>query len=259
MRGHRGTPDHVVTMAKARSSAPIHGELPRTVDVPHPRRAVLRRNRFWAARVLRARWDLTVRGAEQVPSEGPLVVVANHVGVIDGPLMAIVTPRPVHVLTKREMYEGKLGTFLIASGQIPVNRTGPDPAAVKSSLRVLRDGGAVGVFPEGTRGAGGVERVKPGAAYLAMASGATVVPLVFLGTRLPGGTNNSLPPARSSMVMTFGRPFAVPRQPWPRHQPDTHALSERIRSSLLDTLDEAKQATGMTLPGPIPGKDKEFL
>jgi 1-acyl-sn-glycerol-3-phosphate acyltransferase len=246
-------------MAPARSSTPIHGELPRTIGVPHPRRAVLHRNRFWAARVLRTRWHVTVRGLERVPSGGPLVIVANHVGVLDGPLMAILSPRPVHVLTKREMYDGKLGTFLMASGQIPVNREGADPAAVKSSLRVLRDGGAVGVFPEGTRGAGEVERVKPGAAYLAMAAGATVVPLVFLGTRLPGGSNNSLPPARSPMVMSFGPAFAVPHQPWPRPQPATHALSERIRSSLLDTLAEAKHATGMALPGPIPGTDKELL
>jgi 1-acyl-sn-glycerol-3-phosphate acyltransferase len=173
--------------------------------------------------------------------------------------MAIITPRPVHVLTKREMYDGKLGRFLHASGQIPVLREGPDPAAVKAALRVLRDDGVVGVFPEGTRGAGDVAHVKPGAAYLAMASGAPVVPLVFLGTRLAGGSNNSLPPPGSPFVMNYGRPIEVARSPWPRRQPDTHALSARIREALLATLDDAQQATGMTLPGPIPGTDKEIL
>jgi 1-acyl-sn-glycerol-3-phosphate acyltransferase len=236
-----------------------HLELPRSADVPHPRQAVLRRNRPWAAGVLRRRWDLTVRGVEQVPTDGPLVVVANHIGVLDGPLMAIVSPRPVHVLTKREMYDGRLGAFLHASGQIPVNREGPDPYAVKTALRVLRDGHVVGVFPEGTRGAGEVERVKPGAAYLAMATGATVVPLVFLGTRLPGGSTNSLPPPRSPLSMTFGAPIPVEREPWPRRQPATHALSARIRDALLAILTEAQATTGMTLPGPIPGTDKELL
>jgi 1-acyl-sn-glycerol-3-phosphate acyltransferase len=220
---------------------------------------LLYRNRFWAARVLARRWDVTVRGAEHVPSTGPVVVVANHIGFLDGPLMAIMTPRPVHVLTKREMYDGKLGPFLTASGQIPVLREGPDPAAVKMALRVLRDGNAVGVFPEGTRGGGEVEHVKPGAAYLAMATGAPVVPLVFLGTRLPGGSNNSLPPARSPFVLSFGAPVEVERTPWPRRQPDTHALSAQIRETLLTTLDEAQRATGMTLPGPIPGTDEEVL
>jgi 1-acyl-sn-glycerol-3-phosphate acyltransferase len=248
-----------VTLAPGRRTSPAHQELPRSADVPHPRQAFLHRNRFWAARVLHRRWDLTVRGGEHVPLHGPVVIVANHIGVLDGPLMAIVSPRPVHVLTKREMYDGKLGGFLMASGQIPVHREGPDPAAVKAALRVLRDGGVVGVFPEGTRGAGDVERVKPGAAYLAMAAGAAVVPLVFLGSRLPGGSNNSLPPPRSPIVMSFGPALEVGHRPWPRRQPDTHAFSQQIRTALLDTLAEAEQATGMTLPGPIPGNDKEVL
>ena len=247
-----------MTVAPGRRSTRAHRELPRSIDVPHPRRALLHRNRFWAARVLHRRWHLTVRGAELVPARGPVVVVANHVGVLDGPLMAIVSPRPVHVLTKREMYDGRLGRLLVASGQIPVHREGPDPAAVKSALRVLRDGGVVGVFPEGTRGAGEVERVKPGAAYLAMAAGATVVPLVFLGTRLPGGSSGSMPPARSPFVMTFGRTVEVAHHPWPRRQPETQALTARISGALQETLDEARTATGMTLPGPLPGKDKDI-
>lgn len=248
-----------MTTAPGRCSSPAHRELPRTADVPHPRQAFLGRNRFWAVRVLHRRFDLTVRGAEQVPVSGPVVIVANHIGLIDGPLMAIASPRPVHVLTKREMYDGGLGRFLLASGQIPVHRTGPDPYAVKTALRVLRDGHVVGVFPEGTRGAGDVARVKPGAAYLAMAAGAPVVPLVFLGTRLPGGSNSSIPPPRSRMVMSFGMPMHVEHQPWPRRQSETHALSEQIRSLLVESLVEAQRATGMTLPGPIPGTEKELL
>lgn len=237
----------------------MHHELPRSAEVPHPAHLMLRRLRPPAAAIVRRRWDLTVRGAERVPRHGPVVIAANHIGFMDGPLMAIVAPRPVHVLAKHEMYHGSLGAFLNASGQIPVERNGPDPAAVKLALRVLRDAGAVGVFPEGTRGAGEVAQVKPGAAYLAMATGATIVPLVFLGTRLPGGSNNSVPPARSPFVMSFGAPLEVERRTWPRRQPDTHALSGRIREALLATLADAQRATGMTLPGPIPGNDKEIL
>jgi 1-acyl-sn-glycerol-3-phosphate acyltransferase len=247
-----------VTTAAGRLSS-AHQELPKSAGVPHPAHVMLHRLRPPAAAIVRRRWDLTVRGAERMPATGPVVVVANHIGFMDGPLMAIVSPRPVHLLAKHEMYHGALGRFLSASGQIPVERRGADPAAVKRALRVLRDGGAVGVFPEGTRGAGEVDRVKPGAAYLAMATGATIVPLVFLGTRLPGGSNNSVPAPGSPFVMSFGPPIEVVHRTWPRRQPETHALSEQIREALLRTLEEARQATGMTLPGPIPGNDKEIL
>ena len=78
-----------------------------------------------------------------------MILRPNHVGVIDGPLLAIFAPRPVHALTKMEMFKGFMGGFLLGAGQIPLDRFNPDPRAVKSCLRVLRDGRAVGIFPEG--------------------------------------------------------------------------------------------------------------
>ena len=74
------------------------------------------------------------------------------------PLLAIFAPRPVHALTKQEMFEGRLGRFLRASGQIPLDRFHADPGAIRSCLRVVRDGGAAGIFPEGTRGDGELHR-----------------------------------------------------------------------------------------------------
>jgi hypothetical protein len=59
--------------------------------------------------------------------------------------------------------------------------------------------------------------------------------------------------------MSFGPPIEVAHRPWPRRQPDTHALSERIAEALRETLAEATRATGMTLPGPIRGSDEEVL
>ncbi|MCI4578723.1 1-acyl-sn-glycerol-3-phosphate acyltransferase, partial [Escherichia coli] len=130
-------------------------------------------------------------------SRGPVVVASNHLGVVDGPLMAIFAPRPVHALTKVEMFDGRLGSFLRTCGQIPLDRFAVDNAAVRTSLRVLRDGGVVGIFPEGQRGAGELELFHRGAAYLAMVTGAPVVPLTVFGTREPGGTMSSLPRRRA--------------------------------------------------------------
>lgn len=236
-------------------NAPVHRELPRSDDVRHPHRFALYRFRALATRLIRRRWRLEIRGAENVPVQGPVIIIANHMGWLDGPLMAIVGPRPVHALTKTEMFTGALGRFLVVSGQIPVHRYEVDPLAVRSALRVLRDGHALGMFPEGTRGDGGVASVKGGAAYLALVTGAPVVPMVFLGTREYGGRNSSLPPAGSRLVLSYGSPRTFPRRPWPRDPATVRAVAEEQREMLLETLREAQAATGLGLAGPIPDKE----
>ncbi len=210
-----------------------------------------------ARALLRRRFDLTVRGAEHVPATGPVVVAANHIGFLDGPLMAATCPRPLHVLTKREMFEGAMGVFLTSVGQIPIWRHEPDPAAVRVTLRVLRDGGVVGLFPEGTRGSGEMAAFEGGAAYFAMVSGASVVPLAMLGTRDPGGSLNSVPRAGTRMVMMYGEPMSFTPTPWPRRRADVRTGAERIRQAILATVREAQAATGISLPGPVPPTNEE--
>lgn len=236
------------------TTAARHLQLPRTDDVKHPARFMLHRLRPTFAGIIRRRWDLELRGAGNVPASGPVVLAGNHVGFLDGPLMAIVSPRAAHALTKAELYTGALGAFLIGAGQIPVRRDAVDPLAVRTILRVLREGGVAGLFPESTRGAGEVEHVYGGAAYLALVTGATVVPVSFLGTRLPGGSSNSVPPAGNRMVVSYGAPIAVTEQSWPRRKAEVAELSARIQQAMLATCREAEHATGMKLPGPIPDR-----
>ena len=236
------------------TTAARHLQLPRTDDVKHPARFMLHRLRPTFAGIIRRRWDLELRGTENVPPSGPVVLAGNHVGFLDGPLMAIVSPRAAHALTKAELYSGALGAFLIGAGQIPVHRDAVDPLAVRTTLRVLREGGVAGLFPESTRGAGEVEHVYGGAAYLALATGATVVPVSFLGTRLPGGSSNSLPPAGNRMVVSYGPPIQVPETAWPRRTGVVRELSETIQQAMLANCRDAERATGMRLPGPIPDR-----
>lgn len=235
------------------------GSLPRAHAVRHPARYLLHTPlRPAAAALLRRRWRIHLHGAEHVPASGPAVVAANHLGLIDGPLMAIVSPRPVHALTKGEMFVGRTGAFLRHSGQIPVDRFHPDPRAVKTALRVLESGNMVGVFPEGARGAGDLARFHRGAAYLALVTGAPVVPLIFLGTREPGAHTNSLPPRGATIDLVYGPPVAVERQPWPRTREQVDRLSWLLRERLLAHLDTARALTGRSLPGPLPPTDTEI-
>lgn len=234
-----------------------HTQLPRSDLAPVPTRFWLHALRPVARFVVQRRFRVRLHGTEHVPATGPVIFAGNHIGVTDGPLLAMFAPRPVHALTKAEMFEGRMGGFLKMSGQVPLDRFNPDPLAVKTCLRVLRDGRAIGIFPEGRRGAGDLERFHRGAAYFALASGAPVVPVIFLGTREPGGHSNSLPPRGSVVDVVFGAPHVLPAQPWPRTKEQVEQASVLLKGHLLATLEHALAHTGRALPGPVPAAEVE--
>lgn len=234
-----------------------HLELPRTDREKHPARYLLHPLRPFSRWLIRRRYRVVVHHPERVPPTGPVVFAANHAGVIDGPVLAIFAPRPVHALTKSEMFEGRLGGFLRHSGQVPLDRFNTDVAAVRSCLKVLRDGGAIGIFPEGRRGTGELERFHRGAAYFAMAAGATVVPVTLLGTREPGGASSSLPARGGVIDYVIGQPVAVPLQPWPRTREQVEQTSRSLWEHMRAELDAARLMTGRELPGPLPAGDLE--
>ncbi|WP_249666061.1 lysophospholipid acyltransferase family protein [Nocardioides faecalis] len=230
---------------------------PRSDTVRPPATRLLRAGRPAARRLIRLAYDVRVHHAERFPATGPAVVAANHVGFVDGPLMAIFAPRPVHALTKVEMFTGPLGALLRAAGQIPLDRRHTDPGAVRTALRVLRDGGAVGVFPEGTRGEGNFEVFHSGAAYLALVSGAPVVPLTFLGTRETGGSSGSLPARGARIDVVVGHPVPVDAVGWPRTRDHVRLTSAALRAHLRSGLADALDETGRSLPGPLPQGDRD--
>ena len=231
-------------------------ELPASAD-RHPPTRLLRALRAPSAALVRRRWPVAVHHDERVPEAGGVVLAANHVGAIDGPLLAVFAPRPVHALTKQEMFAGGLGGFLRASGQIPLDRFRPDPGAIRTCLRVIRDGGAVGIFPEGTRGDGELHRFHHGAAYLALVTGVPVVPVTMIGTRPPGGGSNALPERNGVVEVVFGRPWRTTQQPWPRTREHVAATSVLLRGHMLSELATALADTRRSLPGPLPAGQSE--
>ncbi|ANH39503.1 1-acyl-sn-glycerol-3-phosphate acyltransferase [Nocardioides dokdonensis FR1436] len=234
-----------------------HADLPRTEHVAHPHRLMLRSLRPVSRWLLRRRYRVQVLGAANVPARGPVVFAANHAGVIDGPMLAIYAPRPVHALTKVEMFSGRLGTLLRWAGQVPLDRFRTDVAAARSCVRVLRDDGAIGIFPEGHRGGGDLQRFHRGAAYFSLVAGATVVPVSFLGTREPGGSSSSLPRRGARLHVVFGQPIGIDAAPFPRSKEQVEATSLLLWQHMVRELDAAKARTGCELPGPLPAGELE--
>ncbi|MFN8195188.1 MAG: lysophospholipid acyltransferase family protein [Nocardioidaceae bacterium] len=241
-----------------RPMAASHRELPRSDTVPHPRRLALHTLRPAARAVVRCYVRVHAHRTDRVPRTGPVILAPTHTGWADGPLLAIFATRPAHVMTKREMFAGRMGGFLRMSGQIELDRFHPDPRAVKTCLRVLRDGGAVGIFPEGTRGAGDLSRFNHGAAYLALVTGVPVVPVVMFGTRAPGARSSSLPPRFGVVDLVYGRPWHVDAEPWPRTHRRLVEASASLRAHMLECLAEGERLTGRSMPGPLPAGDKEY-
>lgn len=229
----------------------LHSELPRSDDIrPLPHR-LTRTLSGLGRRYLRRRYDVRIHDAHLVPAAGPVILAVNHLGVLDGPLLVVTAQRMVHALVKREMFVGKMARTLHAGGQIPVERYATDPLAVRTALRVLRDGGVLGIYPEGSRGAGDFRLIKTGVAYLAMVTGAPVVPVAGLGTRIAGLGIEDLPPKGSRLDLVYGEPFAVDRVPFPRRQSDVRELAAEIGELLRAHLQKAVIATGNPLPGPL--------
>lgn len=143
----------------------------------------------------------------RVPAGGPVVVVANHSAFVDGPLLFGLLGRRTVFLVKQEMFHGLLAWVLPRIGQVAVRRGTADRRPLTAALDVLRGGGLVAVFPEGTRTAGEVAAAQHGAAWLARTSGAVVLPVVCRGTRRPDGSPWRLRPRVDVLV---GEPLTLP-------------------------------------------------
>lgn len=191
-------------------------------------------------------------GAHNVPPHGPAVLVANHTGYLDGPLVFSLVPRPAHFVIKKQTFSGPIGALIEGVGQIPIDREVGDRAALAAALAVLRRGGIVGLFPEGTRGRGDVERIHSGAAWIALQGGAPVVPVACLGTRSTGAGRASWPPLRSRMVVDFGAPFDIVADPAIPGRERLRRATEQVRAALHDHVADAVARTGIALPQDCP-------
>ncbi|MFI2752203.1 lysophospholipid acyltransferase family protein [Cellulomonas sp. P22] len=192
-------------------------------------------------------WNTHVTGADRVPTDGPVLLAANHVGVADGPILAGASPRPAHVLIKAELFAGVLGPVLRGLGQIAVDRQ-DGRGSLAAALGVLKRGGVVAVFPEGNRGRGDAADARAGVAWLAINGHAPVVPVAVLGTRRTGESVGHLPGFRRRFEIEFGEPLVLERAPGTSGRAAVAQANEEIRVALSDLVTAAVGRTGIRLP-----------
>jgi 1-acyl-sn-glycerol-3-phosphate acyltransferase len=191
-------------------------------------------------------------GRSNVPQRGPVVLAANHTGYLDGALVLSMAPRPSHFLVLAKTFEGFVGHLLHWSGQIPIDQGRGDRTALGQSLKVLGRGGVVGIFPEGGRGRGDLAAAGKGVAWLALQSGAPVVPTACLGTRRTGDLAASWPRLRSTLVVDFGAPVVLDLPQGLPGRVRLELATEQIRAALVTHVHDAAQRHGIPLPVDVP-------
>jgi 1-acyl-sn-glycerol-3-phosphate acyltransferase len=191
-------------------------------------------------------FGLRARGREHVPATGPFLIVANHSSVLDPPIVGSVCPRRLTFLAKAELFRiPGLGALIRRLGAQPLRREGADPAALRIAQRVLAEGGALLVFPEGTRGPEGTLRdAKPGAALLAMHSGVPVVPAYVSGSGRAWPRGRRLPrPAK--VVVTFGAPLRFEPAVGAERKKQYENASRRMMAAIADLRDRTIGGAGV--------------
>jgi 1-acyl-sn-glycerol-3-phosphate acyltransferase len=191
------------------------------------------------ATIGRVWFRLSVVGTELLPRDGPVLLASNHLSVLDPPLIGCMLSRELDYMAKTELFRiPGLGWLIRRLNAHPVDRSGSDSAALRLALRLLGDGRAVLVFPEGTRGAEGqLGTAHAGAGMLAALSGAPVLPVYIQGTgrALPRG---AVVPRPVRVTVKYGAPIRFTRE---RGRTRYQEVSEEIMAAIGRLKAEAER------------------
>lgn len=189
----------------------------------------------WIARTgWRRMAGLDVRGLENIPRTGPVLLIANHESNLDPILIQAVCPRPVHGMAKSSQFRAPvLGPIMPSLLAFPVRRYRTDPQAVRTALRLLGEGRVVAVYIEGERSWDGrLQDPRPGTVRLLLKAGVPVVPCGIAGS-YEAWPRWSSRPQLLPVRITFGAPLRFPRVD---RRADREVLVPSIASRLMAEL-----------------------
>lgn len=153
---------------------------------------------------------MQVRGLDNVPAQGPYIVITNHLSMLDAPIIMAIIPAHITVFAadthRRDFFIGEL---LHRIDAIWVKRGEPDREALRAALQILKENGVIGLAPEGTRSrTGGLIKGRIGVAYLAAHANIPILPVALTGTE--AGLSAVLRLKRPRTIATLGPAFRLP-------------------------------------------------
>lgn len=155
-------------------------------------------------------WNrLGIRGAEHIPDRGGVLIASNHASYLDPPVVGVgYRGRPIHFMARDTLWNSKFGSWWMDHvGCIPVARGTGDLKALKLTIKALKEGKVVSIFPEGTRTENGeLQEAKGGIGFIIEKSGCVVIPAYIDGTyeSHPKGTKWIKP---CKVTITYGKPI----------------------------------------------------
>ncbi|MFC9917769.1 lysophospholipid acyltransferase family protein [Agromyces binzhouensis] len=182
----------------------------------------------------------TITGAENVPRTGPVILASNHLSFVDSIVIPLAAPRPVQFLAKSHYFTGTglkgwmSRTFFTAIGAVSVERGAgaQAQAALDQGRRILDSGSAFALYPEGTRSLDGrLYRGRTGIAWLALTTGATVVPVGLIGTHEIQPVGSSVPRVRP-VTVRFGEPLDLSRHGAPSSGRARRAATDEVMAAI---------------------------
>ncbi len=186
---------------------------------------------------------VTVQIDGELPREGPLIVIANHISAADPPLVAgwltKLLGRRLHILAKETLFVGPVGWFLRSQGVTPVRRGGSDIEAYRSAKQVLDRGDVLCIFPEGTRSFDGVMgEPKPGVAMLATREAVPILPVGISGSDWFLGRGKALPRLRAPIRLHVGKPFTLQLDASLSRRAAINEASDELMRRIAELVDE---------------------
>ena len=173
-------------------------------SITYPRKVVIRSLfRFLVRGLFPILSRTSISGLEKFPTKGPLIVVGNHTGAMEVVLMGAYSPKALEFMGAVEMpWNGWMGKVIDMYGLIPVHRGSTGNTSLKMGIDVLRQGGMLGVFPEGGFWEPGKQKAQTGAAWLSHVTQSPILPVGFGDTR--GKMAGILQLKRPSFEMNVG-------------------------------------------------------
>ena len=171
--------------------------------------------------------------ADVIPKEGPILIVGNHKHIMDQCSVIISTKRIVHYMAKKEYFDGKFAWFFRAGGCISVDREAHDGVAKGEAIDILKKGGAIGLYPEGTRIKTKEKLLldfKYGTVSMADKTDATIVPYAITGDYKFRSKN---------LMIRFGKPFKV-------ENGDKEKAHQKLRKEIEKLIYENLKETNRT-------------